>query len=88
MPTFAENKLAVDGSSFWGIYAPTGVPDTIIDQLNLAFTQALRTPDNEKKLADLGFVPIANSPQEHTAQLHAMVEQWTTVVDKASIKVE
>jgi tripartite-type tricarboxylate transporter receptor subunit TctC len=64
------------------------VPDTIIDQLNRAFTQALHTPDNEKKLADLGFEPIANSPLEHTTQLHAMVEQWTTVVDKASIKVE
>jgi tripartite-type tricarboxylate transporter receptor subunit TctC len=88
VPTFEENKLAVDGSSYWGIYAPTGVPDPIIDQLNRAFTQALRKPDNEQKLADLGFVPITNSPQEHTAQLHAMVEQWTTVVDKASIKVE
>ena len=88
VPTFVENKLDVDGSSYWGIYAPTGVPDTIIGQLNRAFTQALHTPDNEKKLADLGFEPIANSPQEHTAQMHAMVGQWTTVVDKASIKVE
>src|SRR5262249_35079545 len=48
VPTFAENKLDVDGSSYWGIYAPTGVPDTIIDQLNWAFTQALHTTDNEK----------------------------------------
>jgi tripartite-type tricarboxylate transporter receptor subunit TctC len=88
VPTFAENKLDVDGSSYWGIYAPTGVPDKIIGQLNRAFTQALHTPDNEKKLADLGFEPIANSPQEHTAQMHAMVGQWTAVVDKASIKVE
>ena len=88
VPTFAENKLDVDGSSYWGIYAPTGVLDGIIDQLNRAFTQALHAPDNKKKLADLGFGPIANSPQEHTAQLRAMVEQWTAVVDKASIKVE
>lgn len=88
VPTFKENNLDVDGSSYWGIYAPAGVPDTIVDQLNRAFTQALRTPDNEKKLADLGFMPIANSPQEHTAQLHTMIAQWTTFVDRASIKIE
>jgi tripartite-type tricarboxylate transporter receptor subunit TctC len=88
VPTFEENNLDVDGSSYWGIYAPTGVPDTIIDQLNRAFTRALRAPDNEKKLADLGFMPIANSPQQHTAQLRTMVAQWTAFIDRASIKVE
>lgn len=88
VPSFKENKPDVDSSSYWGIYAPAGVPDTIIDQLNRAFTQALRTPDNEMKLVDLGFMPIANFPQEHTAQLHTMVAQWTTFIDKASIKVE
>jgi tripartite-type tricarboxylate transporter receptor subunit TctC len=88
VPTFAENHLDVDGSSYWGIYAPMGVPDPIGDQLNRAFTQSLRDPDNEKKLANLGFSPIANSPQEADAQWHALVEQWTTVIDKASIKVE
>jgi tripartite-type tricarboxylate transporter receptor subunit TctC len=88
VPTFAENHLDVDGSSYWGIYAPMGVPDPIVDQLNRAFTQSLHDPDNEKKLANLGFSPIANSPQEADAQWHALVEQWTTVIDKASIKVE
>jgi tripartite-type tricarboxylate transporter receptor subunit TctC len=88
VPTFEENNLEVGGSSYWGIYAPTGVPDPIIDQLSRAFTRALRTPDNEKKLTDFGFMPIANSPQQHTAQLHTMVAQWTAFVDRASIKVE
>ena len=88
VPTFAENHLDVDGSSYWGIYAPMGVPDSIVDQLNRAFTQSLHDPDNEKKLANLGFSPIANSPQEADAQWHALVQQWTTVIDKANIKVE
>jgi tripartite-type tricarboxylate transporter receptor subunit TctC len=88
VPTFADNRLDVDGNSYWGIYAPVGVPDSIIDQLNRAFTLSLRNPENEKKLANLGFSPIANSPQEVDAQWHALVQQWTTVIDKANIKVE
>ncbi len=88
VPTFAEDRLNVDGNSYWGIYAPMGVPDSIVEQLNRAFTQSLHDPENEKKLANLGFSPIANSPREADAQWHALVQQWTTVIDKASIKVE
>jgi tripartite-type tricarboxylate transporter receptor subunit TctC len=88
VPTFAESNLDVDGNSYWGIYAPKGVPDQIVDQLNRAFTQSLHDPENEKKLANLGFSPIANSPQEVDAQWRALVQQWTTVIDKANIKVE
>jgi tripartite-type tricarboxylate transporter receptor subunit TctC len=88
VPTFAESKLDVNGSTYWGIYAPAGVPKPIIDQLNQAFSQALHKPENEKRLAELGYTPIANSPEDHTAQFRAMVDQWMTVVEKAKIKVE
>jgi tripartite-type tricarboxylate transporter receptor subunit TctC len=88
VPTFADDHLDVDGNSYWGIYAPMAVPDTVVDQLNSAFTQSLHDPENEKKLANLGFSPIANSPQEADAQWHALVRQWTDVIDKADIKVE
>jgi tripartite-type tricarboxylate transporter receptor subunit TctC len=71
-----------------GIYAPAGVPKPIIDQLNRAFAKALHKPETEKRLAELGYIPIANSPEDHTAQLRAMVGQWTTVVDKAKIQVQ
>jgi hypothetical protein len=43
---------------------------------------------NEKKPASLGFSGIANLPQEVDAQWHALVQQWTPVIDKANIKVE
>jgi hypothetical protein len=36
----------------------------------------------------MGFSQIANSPQEVDAQWRALVQQWTTVIDKANIKVE
>ena len=88
VPTFAEQHLDVDGNSYWGIYAPKNVPDQIIVQLNRAFTQSLRDPENVKKLEGLGFSPIANSPQDVDTQWRALVQQWTTVIDKANIKVE
>jgi tripartite-type tricarboxylate transporter receptor subunit TctC len=88
VPTFADSKLNVDGNSYWGIYAPAGVPKPIIDQLNAAFAEALHTPEIQKRLAELGYIPIANSPEDATAQMHAMIAQWTSVVDKAKIQME
>jgi tripartite-type tricarboxylate transporter receptor subunit TctC len=88
LPTFAESKINVDGNSYWGIYAPAGVPKPIIEQLNRAFAEALHTPENQKRLAELGYIPIANSPEQATAQMRAMIEQWTNVVDKAKIQME
>ncbi|WP_375459694.1 Bug family tripartite tricarboxylate transporter substrate binding protein [uncultured Enterovirga sp.] len=88
VPTFKESGLDVDGSSYWGIYAPAEVPDEIVAKLHRAFTEALRLPENEKKLASLGYAPIANTPQEHTAQFRLMIDQWTSVVERAGIKVE
>ena len=86
VPTFAESKLDVNASSYWGIYAPAGVPKPIIDQLNRAFVQSLH--NNEKRLADLGYQIIANTADEHTAQFRAMVQQWISVIDQAKIKIE
>ena len=89
VPTFAEYGLdMVDASTYWGIYAPVGVPKDIVDKISQAFVQAMKEPATIKSLTDLGYVPIGNTPQQHTAQLRAMVGQWIDVVQKANIKVD
>ena len=37
---------------------------------------------------DLGFIPIANSPEEGTRQMRAQITRWAEVVDRAKIRVE
>lgn len=88
VPTFAENGLAVDADSYWGVYAPAAMPKELVEQVSKAFAQALKSPANAQKLADLGYLPIANTGAEHTQQLNSMVKSWTEVVDKAGIQVE
>ena len=36
----------------------------------------------------LGYLPIANSPAEHTQQFRDMIARWTDVIDRANIKIE
>lgn len=86
VPTFAENGLDVDASSYWGLYAPVGVPAAVLETVRGAFARALQDSDNVRKLTDLGFTPIGNSPQEHTQQMRAMIDLWKDVIDKAGVQ--
>jgi tripartite-type tricarboxylate transporter receptor subunit TctC len=89
VPTFDESGVSgVDADTYWGLYAPAGVPPMAIATLNKAFTAALRSPAHAERLAALGFIPIANSAAEHTQQFRDAIARWTDVIDKANIKLE
>ena len=89
MPTFDESGLpGIDADTYWGVYAPVGVPAAALATLNKAFTAALRSPMHAERLAALGYLPIANSVAEHTQQFRDMVARWTDVIEKAKIHTE
>ena len=88
IPTFAEYGLDMDASTYWGIYAPIGVPKAIVDKISQAFAQAMKDPAALKSMTDLGYIPIGNTPAQHTDQMRTMVGQWIEVVQKAHIKVD
>lgn len=89
VPTFTEMGVAgVDADTYWGLYAPAGVANEIAQKLNQHFATALRAPDMAERLAKLGFIPIANSPQEHAAQMRTMIARWTDVVTRANIQAD
>jgi len=89
VPTFDEGGLpGIDADTYWGLYAPAGVPAAVLATLNRAFVAALRGPTHAERLAALGFLPLANSPQEHTQQMRSMIARWIDVIDKGKITAE
>jgi len=89
VPTFEEFGLkGIDADSYWGVYAPAGVPAAALATLNRHFVAALRSPVHAERLAALGYLPIANTPQEHTQQMQAMIARWTDVIDRLKISSE
>lgn len=88
IPTFAEYGLDMDASTYWGVYAPVGVPKDIVDKISKAFAESMKDPATQKSMRDLGYIPIGNTPEQHNEQFRAMVGQWIDVVQKANIKVD
>lgn len=88
VPTFLEQGVrGVDADTYWGIYAPAGTPAEVLQKLSAAFGKAVRSPELADRLAKLGYIPIGNSPQQHTVQMREMIERWKEVIRKANIKL-
>jgi tripartite-type tricarboxylate transporter receptor subunit TctC len=89
VPTFAELGFGdLDANTYWGVYAPAATPKANLAILNAAFVRALRSPALADRVADLGYEPIANTPEEHTEQMRAMIQHWAEVIRRANIQAD
>jgi tripartite-type tricarboxylate transporter receptor subunit TctC len=89
VPTFSEQGLdGVDASSYWGVYAPAGTPAPILAQVSEHIARTLKEPEVLDRLTKAGFVPIGNAPAAHTSMMRSMIANWTTLIQKAGIKLD
>lgn len=89
LPTVAEQGLPGFRSSTWfGVLAPAGTPEAIVNRLNSEFGKVLREPDLTKRLTDLGSNWQANSPADFGAFLRADLDKWREVVAKSGAKFD
>ncbi len=72
VPTFAELGLNnLHASTWWGMAAPKGTAQEVIDKLNQALEQSLSKPELRKRLLEMGAIPIGGKP----SVMQTMVEQ-------------
>ena len=88
IPTLAETVPGYEASVFYGVSAPKGTPPAVIEILNKAFTTALSDPNIQKRIAELGGVPMPMTPKEFGKLLTDETEKWAQVVKSAGISVE
>jgi tripartite-type tricarboxylate transporter receptor subunit TctC len=69
--------------SFSALWAPAGTPRPIIEKLNSAFVEAMKSPDAQKKYAELGLAPAANSIADTEKAIANMVSIATRAVNEA-----
>jgi tripartite-type tricarboxylate transporter receptor subunit TctC len=55
--TLAENGLPINATLWLGIFAPSGIPDAVVSQLDRAIGQALQDDTVRKHMNDIGFSP-------------------------------
>jgi tripartite-type tricarboxylate transporter receptor subunit TctC len=88
VPTVAEVVPGYEASVFYGVSAPKGTPPEAIEILSKAFTAAISDPTIQKRIAELGGVPMPMAPTEFGKLLTDESEKWANVVKSAGISVE
>ncbi len=85
LPAVAETIPGFDVFGWIGIFAPAGTPKEIVARLNGEIGKILADPEISKRLDDLTFEVIADSPEGLAERIRAEHAMWGDVV-KASGK--
>ena len=89
VPTVAESGVPGFATSGWiGLLAPARTPPQIVDQLHTAVAKALKSEAVKKRMSELAFTPIGNSPAEFQTFLSKEVALWGGVAAKAGVQKE
>ena len=87
VPTAEEAGLAgQEAYTLTGLLAPAGTPKAIVDRIHGEVVKIVAQPDVQKRLDDLGFQVVANSPDEFAAQIKTEMAKWAKVIRDANIK--
>jgi len=89
VPTIAEGGVpGFEVTNWWGILAPAGTPQPVLDRLYKEINLILDSPETRKRFELEGAEVIRMKPAEMTAFVAKETEKWTRVVKEAGIKPE
>ena len=88
IPAIAEFVPGYAASGWYGICAPTGTPDAIVEKLNAATTASVSDPNLKSRLLNLGVEPMPMSVADFRKFVAAEIAKYAKVIQFAGIKVE
>ena len=89
VPTVAESGLPGFATSAWfGVAAPAGVPDAVVERLHGAIREALAGEELKHRLAEIGTDAIGSGPAEFAAFMAQETEATRQVVQRTGIRLE
>jgi tripartite-type tricarboxylate transporter receptor subunit TctC len=89
IPTVAELGLpGFDATTWHGLVVPAGTPREVIAVLNKATNDALKSPEVQKSLAELGVDIIGGSSEEFAAYIKSEIPKWTAIVKASGAKLD
>jgi tripartite-type tricarboxylate transporter receptor subunit TctC len=89
IPTMREVGIAGFPTEVsFGLLAPAGTPTAIVDFLNHAVNEGMKTADVRASLEKLGLEPRFGTPRDFAVVLENQVRDWKAVIEATRIKLE
>ena len=89
VPTMKE--AGVDNmvvTAWFGLLAPAGTPDDVVDKLYQSAKKALESDDIKARFANMGGKPGGNTPAEFAELITNQQNQWAEIVEAANLKMD
>jgi tripartite-type tricarboxylate transporter receptor subunit TctC len=88
VPTFKEAGYNIEGSGWYGVFAPAKIPPDVIAKLNAAVVAAVQTPQVRERLLAFGLVPTGTSAADLARIQKADSETWAGPVRESGFTPE
>jgi tripartite-type tricarboxylate transporter receptor subunit TctC len=89
VPTTTEVGMPdLQTENWYGMVAPAGTPEPIVEKLNQIATEAMRDAAVKEKLAVQGAELIGDSPEHFHAFMESEIARWAKVIKDAGIATE
>ncbi len=89
VPTLAElGHASANLTSLFGVFAPTGVPQPVLQRLNAEINKALALPDVRARLTSADNVPTGGSAADFGRQIATESDNNARIIRAANIKAE
>ena len=86
LPPIANFVPGYEAFAWQGLMAPKGTPPEIVNKLNTELNAALADPKIQKRLGDLGGIPMPLSPADFGKLIVNEMQKWDKVIKFANIK--
>jgi tripartite-type tricarboxylate transporter receptor subunit TctC len=88
MPTVAETLPGYEETTWYGLLLPAATPKAVRDKLDVAIKQAIGRPETRKRLEDLGYVTMRDTPAEFATFLHEDIDKMSKLIKQYNLKPE
>jgi tripartite-type tricarboxylate transporter receptor subunit TctC len=86
LPALAEAMPGFESTIWYGLFAPAGTPDAVVNKIYTASEKYLNLPETKKRLADVGVVVAPLKPAEFGAFVRSEIVRWGEACKEAGIE--
>jgi tripartite-type tricarboxylate transporter receptor subunit TctC len=88
VPPIREQLPGYEFTSWLGVFAPAGTPDNVVASLSNVIATAMRTPEMQARMAQLGYDAVGSTAEEFATFQAAEITRTAELVRLSGAKVE
>ena len=89
IPTISESGVrGYEVTSWYGVLAPAGTPQPIVNKLNSEIGRAMKSPEMREWLSHDGATAVEGTPEQFAQYIAKEIGRWRKVVKEAHVQVQ